>query len=196
MAAGLLKRGRYRSGMVYLYALRAEHIRRGHPWCSTFRQLYASYKRSLERGLGPARHAAVLPVEKLCDVSGKAVAAAAKRPYWPAAGVDAIVVACAWGCREVESGSVFLASVEIHESTESVPLWASWELPASKADPKALGKTRALACACPASTCPVCAMKRVVAVSRRSGRRPSGTARRGAWKARQALPCRPRPARS
>ena len=43
--------------------------------------------------------------------------------------------------------------------------WANWLLPVSKTDVRALGKNRALACACPAPGCPVWHMRRIVAVS-------------------------------
>ena len=164
LAAGLLKHGRYRSGMIYLYGLRAAHLK-DHPWPSSFRALYSSCKRSLERGLGPAKHAGALAVEKMCDAMQADALKQAATFHWPAAGIDALVVACAWGCREVESSTAFLKSVKVHQPTKSVGRWASWELPVSKADPKALGKHRALACASPAPTCPACAMHRVTVAS-------------------------------
>ena len=150
--------------MIYLYGLRAAHLK-DHPWPSSFRALYSSCKRSLERGLGPAKHAGALAVEKMCDAMQADALKQAATVLWPAAGIDALVVACAWGCREVETSTTFLKSVKVHQPTKSVGRWASWELPVSKADPKALGKHRALACACPAPTCPACAMHRVTLAS-------------------------------
>eukprot|EP00959_Pyramimonas_sp_CCMP1952_P144876 3032643-Pyramimonas_sp.AAC.1 len=104
-------------------------------------QIFGDAERAILRGLGPAKRAEPLPLEQYVSDDFKANVAVAARPEWPAAGVDAAVVACAWLLREVESSSAFLRSVELFEAEgeEDGPCgWATWHLPASKADPAAL----------------------------------------------------------
>ena len=79
------------------------------------------------------------------------------------------MVAASWATREIESGAALLSSVSFSPAvaSEGPCGFAHWDLPASKADVEALGKTRTLPCSCPDSDCPVLAMKKVVEASQR-----------------------------
>ena len=61
LAAGLLKRGRYRSGPMFLSALRREHVELLHPWSHQLSLAQSDLARALKRGLGPNRQADALP---------------------------------------------------------------------------------------------------------------------------------------
>ena len=66
----------------------------------------------------------------------------------------------------MESGAAFLDSVSFNPPSKHAPHGsATWNLPATKSDPMALGKTRTLCCSCPAKGCAVCALRRVYNIS-------------------------------
>ena len=174
LAAALLVKGRYRSGLLYLHALKRQHLRRGGQWTELHQLVLRDAKRVLSRGIGPPRQAAPLALELFVADEWEDSVAKAARWYWPAAGVDAVIVTCAWLTREIEASSAFLDSVTLHPPSrdEDGPCgWAEWLLPVSKADVMALGKTRSLSCACPSRLCPVRAMRQVLDAADRARQR-------------------------
>ena len=162
LAAALLRKGGYRSALNYLSAARKQHVRKGHKWTDQLQLMWMDCKRALLRGRGPDKQAQCLPLDVLAELPADLLEAASK-PYWPAAGLSAAVVACAWLTREIESSSTYLDSTWISERKDDEgPCGVGyWDLPASKADFKALGKVRCLACSCPCTLCPVKALRRV-----------------------------------
>ena len=138
------------------------HIKAGAPWTSQHALAMTDARQACERGMGPADQVAPLPLEQVCKLSD-AKLRGIRRMTWPAAGLDAAIVSCAWLLREIESSLALYKHVELFDPPAggSGCGWARWSLPATKGDPKALGVARSLACACPGSLCPVAAMRRV-----------------------------------
>ena len=64
-AAALLKHGKYRSGPHYMSALKRAHLEAGFAWPPQLALLQSDICRALRRGVGPARQAAVLPIDDL-----------------------------------------------------------------------------------------------------------------------------------
>ena len=127
VAAALLKKGKYRSASLYLEA--------GGAWADPHRLVVADGTRAFERGQGPAKQADPLPLE--------AIAAKGPPPfikeYWPAVGVDLLIVSCAWLLREIETAGVNLEDVTVNGQPGTggcgAGAWAQLHLPVSKTDP-------------------------------------------------------------
>ena len=162
----MLRTGGYRSSKIYLSAIKRMHITAGFVWSDLHVQTMADARRACERGLGPAEQADPLPIDDIVEVAKQELMGTI-RPTWPAVGLDAAVVSCAWLLREIESSLAVRRHVELFDPPEGEKgcSWVRWTLPASKTDPKAQGVKRSLACACPSSLCPVAAMRRVCKVS-------------------------------
>ena len=167
LGVALLMRGGYRFALNYLSAMKRGHLEREHEWTAALQLRLADCSRATRRGKGPDRQADVLPLDVLCRTPQSAVDAA-RSSSWPAAGLHAAIVAASWATREIESGVALLTSVSFSPAVkdEGPCGLAHWDLPASKADVEALGKTRTLPCSCPEADCPVRAMKCVVEASR------------------------------
>ena len=173
LAAALLRKGGYRSGHLYLSAIKKAHVVAGFDWSAQHAQALADANRALKRGLGPAKQAQPLPTASLASAEGVEKLAAAAKQRWPAAGVYAAIVSTAWLLREIESSTAAFWSVTVHSKVDESMGdcgWAEWYLPISKTDVMALGKKRALACACPSPCCPVKAMRHVKHASLRVAR--------------------------
>ena len=175
LAGALLKKGGYRSARSYLSTIKRLHIEAGHQWTDQHALAMSDARKACERGMGPADQADPLPLDDILahDVEALGELAAGK-DMWPAAGLDAAIISCAWLLREIESSLAMLSHVEIFDAKAGCTGcgWARWRLPASKTDPQALGVTRALGCSCVfglgvSRSCPVAAMRRVVAAGRK-----------------------------
>ena len=101
--------------------------------------MYKDASRALSRGLGPAQQAGEFALEALLLPENSLKIERADKPWWLAAGVDAIHVSCAWLLREVESGAAFLDAVSFEPHSSGPCGIAAWNLPASKTDFMALG---------------------------------------------------------
>ena len=180
LAGALLNKGEYKSSRQYLSAIKRLHIKAGHQWSEQHALASLDARRACERGMGPDEQADPLPIEDIIDIEEGAVRAAIKST-WPAVGLDAVVVSCAWLLREIESSVARCCHVELFEAPQGSTGcgWARWTLPSSKTDQKALGVKRSLACACPSRLCPVAAMRRVVLVSRTMSRAKNRSERLG-----------------
>ena len=178
LAAALLRKGGYRSGHLYLSAIKKAHTLAGHKWTEQHVQALADANRAIKRGLGPSQQAQPLPIRALTRAEAAAPLLEAAKVYWPTAGVHAMVVSSAWLLREIESSTAAYCSVVVHPSSEENVCscgWVEWHLPSSKTDAMALGKTRTLACACPSTCCPVKSMRHVKRASLRAARDALGT---------------------
>ena len=164
IAAALLKKGRYRAGGAYLTAIKRFYIRHGGRWSEELALVVSDVSRSLTRGQGPPRQADPLPLEQISKLDPGSIRRLCKT-YWPAAGVDVAIVACAWMMREIETAAAAVADITVHSDGTGGCGWAEWLLPASKTDTKAHGTVRSLACACPSPLCPVGALRRVHGVA-------------------------------
>ena len=163
LAAALLRAGGYRSAMGYLSTIRRHHVRAGHCWTDRLQVYWKDVKRAVIRDIGPPLQADPFPVDLLVQGQNLNRLEVHRGQEWPAAGVDAIIVQCAWLLREVEASNAVLEDVTLHAAENRGPCgWARWHLPRSKTDMQALGVYRSLSCACPSLLCPVSAMCRVV----------------------------------
>ena len=152
----LLRAGGYRSAASYLSAVKMEHIRRGGCWTAQMAKEMADGARSCSRGQGPDKQSAEVDLDemaKLAPVTSK------YSVYWPAVGKDAFLVMGLWLLREMEGTTAKLGDVVLKEGRGCGT--ASWTLPFSKTDVKALGCTRTHGCSCPDPACPTAAMRRV-----------------------------------
>ena len=158
LAAGLLKRGCYRSGELYLSAIKRWHVGLGHGWTAQMALAFQDAVRSLRRGRGPARQADPIDLDAAVRVNTMAVHAMGCKVGAP---VPAVMVASWWMLRELEASTATLGQV----SFEGGPGCGSGKLnlPISKADIAALGKKwRSYCCACPSRVCPVLHLKKAV----------------------------------
>ena len=156
----LLHAGGYRSAASYLSAVKMEHIRRGGSWTVQMAKEVADGTRSCTRGQGPDKQSAEVNLDDMATLSddkGKFSA------YWPAVGKDAFLVMGLWLLREIEGTTARLGDVVLRDGRGCGT--ASWALPFSKMDVRALGCTRTHGCSCPDPSCPTAAMRRVVKVA-------------------------------
>lgn len=152
LAAGLLRKGGYRSAELYLGTFKNMHIRLGHPWNEQLVLELQECTRAVRRGIGPARQADALPLDAIGGIEGQDEAK------------DIAIVASWWMLREIE-----LSAATVNQLTFEDPVEgdadkcgrAIFNLPVSKSDHKALGKLRTHNCACPSRLCPVAAAQRL-----------------------------------
>jgi len=139
LIAAALKAGGYRSGDGYLSALARAHRRAGHAWGPELQVARAEVRRSLERGLGPAKRARTVPLEDAVGVKE------------PAAGVaqedsDFLIVGTAWLLRGAEAAALLGEQV----SVSAGGTLASITLGATKTNPAGRDCKRTLRCSCTA----------------------------------------------
>ena len=148
--SAMAKRGGYRSWPNYLYRTKAEHIRSGHPWSAQLNQALTEAKRSVGRGLGPARQSAPLDVLALSKLDMDESPLVPKGPWGPK---TMAIVSSLFMLREIEASLAKIVHVTIDETFSKVSIL----LPASKTDPKALSVTRTWSCVCRVAPnlCPV-----------------------------------------
>ena len=159
LAAALLKHGNYRTADQYLSALKRAHLERKDIWDQTLALEYTDCMRAVRRGLGPARQADPLPLERIAELGPEDFSPA---PGWPAAPQASTLVASWWCLREVELNTARLAQATFDCGARTATL----HLPVDKVDYRALGKFRTLACTCPSRTCPVCALVSLSGIAR------------------------------
>ena len=140
LGAGLLRRAGYRSAMAYVdQAYLTFQEQGGQPTAQLSRSV-ARARRACERGIGPPKHSAALPLERLSELS------AAEDPWskmGPSHPRRTLLLGCWWLTREIELGNATIDDIHVVSPTE-----VRWNLPASKADPRALGAARSHSCAC------------------------------------------------
>ena len=139
--AAALKWRKYRSAELYLYTARAFAERRGAFVSRAAHRAVSDMVRSCRRGLGPAKRCEGLVMESLPSLPGAYAAWAAGGPWRPRA---AITLGAWWMLREIEFSNAELRSVAFNTKQRSVTL----ALPASKADPSALGTAVTHGCCC------------------------------------------------
>eukprot|EP00971_Amphidinium_carterae_P057387 1134675-Amphidinium_carterae.1 len=66
--AAALKNAGFRSVAVYIGMLKDMHVAKGHAWTDELTRAARLARRSAERGIGPARQSAPLPLQLLADV--------------------------------------------------------------------------------------------------------------------------------
>ena len=135
----------YRTTVDIAEQARAEFIARGGEWTGMLDRAFKCAKRGALRGLGPVRHTAAFPWERLKELSNTERPRCADGPMWPRR-LD--VIACAWLLREIEAGNAALGDVRVEPGGVVI-----FTLPASKSDPAALGVARTHRCACGKRNC-------------------------------------------
>lgn len=171
LGASILRAAGYRSAMLTVYQAVSEFVDCGGVKTPAMQQALARARRSCERGLGPPKHCAAFPLGRageLGDMPSEAV-----DPTGPCHPARACIVGAWWLVREIELGNATVADVTFEGSL------ARWNLPVSKADPQALGASRAHECACrsepgapqllPSNLCPACLLRDQVAFARTRG---------------------------
>ena len=136
-----LKWRKYRTAHLYLYMARATAEREGAEISRATQRAMTDVIRSCKRGLGPAKRCEGLVLEILPTLPGSSKAWSSGGPWRPRA---ALILGSWWMLREIEFAGAELRSVTFNTVQKS----ASWTLPASKADPTALGETVTHGCCC------------------------------------------------
>ncbi|CAE7849420.1 unnamed protein product [Symbiodinium microadriaticum] len=154
---GAMKEAGYRSAMQYLDLAKQEHIQRGHPWTAQHVLAYKVCARSCRRGLGPAKQASALPLDKLATLDQ----ASCSVSLGPVPAVTSTIVASWWLLREIEASRARVRHVTLDFGTKT----AAWLLPSSKTDVMALGAVRKHSCSCtvlPPALCPFHALASLI----------------------------------
>ena len=149
-----LKAGHYRSAQAYLTLYRGHAERSGYAISGPLQRAFRDANRSCVRGLGGPVRARALPLDRLSSLPGGPQPWCEGGPIHPR---NAIVAGAWFLTREVELSTARAAMVEIVALPNSTPK-VTWHLPASKADPEALGTSRTHGCSCEGAVsrgCPV-----------------------------------------
>ena len=136
-----LKWAKYRTVNLYLYMARATAEGRGAEISRVTQRAMTDVIRSCKQGLGQAKSCEGLVLEIFPTLPGGSKAWSSGGPWRPRA---ALILGSWWVLREVEFAGAELRSVTFNTVQKS----ASWTLPASKADPTALGETVSHGCCC------------------------------------------------
>ena len=133
LLAAALKAGMYSSAVTYLKILKQLHTQAGHPWTADLEETRIECSRTLGRGIGPAKRAAVVRLEAL---PGR----------WEQAGtaIDVAVVGAIWLLRGAEVGAILVEHAEVAQDEKSACLW----LGPTKTNPSGKECQRILRCAC------------------------------------------------
>ena len=144
-----LKWRKYRTADIYLYLARATAEREGATIDAATRRAVTDVIRSCKRGRGPAKRCEGLVLEILPSLPATPKAWADGGPWRPR---NALIIGSWWMLREIEFSGAELRSVTFNTVLKS----ASLTLPASKADPTALGETVSHGCLCRDGSNPLC----------------------------------------
>ena len=166
----------YRTTVAIAETAKAEFLAMDGQWTGALDRAFRNAKRAAQRGLGPSRHTAPFPWERLEELEDTTAPRGRGGPLWPRR-VD--TVACWWLLREIEAGNATVNDVRIEDGCKAV-----FTLPASKSDPAALGVTRTHRCACGRrsgdpgvmnhAVCPACQLiEQVAEVRKRFGPDPA-----------------------
>ena len=136
-----LKWRKYRSADLYLYMARVSAERQGAVISRAAHRAVTDMIRSCRRGLGPSRRCEGLIMENLPSLPAAPVAWTPGGPWRPRA---AITLGSWYMLREMEFSNAEMRSVTLNMVGATVTL----SLPASKADPTALGATVTHGCCC------------------------------------------------
>ena len=136
------KRGGYRSISNSLAVMKDEHIALGYPWTDQLSRCAKHIDRSVTRGIGPGKQCVSIDLFKIPDLDLGGQALVANGPIGPA---NLAVASSFFMLREIEASLALWRSVEIDYEQKLI----TWNLPATKTDPRALGKSRSWGCVCP-----------------------------------------------
>ncbi|CAK0883768.1 unnamed protein product, partial [Prorocentrum cordatum] len=153
-----LKAGGYRSAALYLSLAKKMHVQADLDFPPALGQALAEARRSCERGLGPDRKVEGIAMESLAQLLTDVTPLVAGGPANPRL---ALLAGAWWLTREIELSAAPAHMVTFHAGTDG-RLAATWLLPASKTDARALGVARTHGCCCGAgvfgNACPAHAL--------------------------------------
>ena len=138
--AGALKAAGYRSSLSYLLLWKQEHAK-SYPWTPELPEDFKQVRRSILRGLGPGKRAAVYLPEELISRRSCTRAVVDGGPICP--GIAAIGAAW-WLLRGLEAASITGRQLLLDRDRKIVALG----LACSKSDPVGRGATRKFRCTC------------------------------------------------
>jgi hypothetical protein len=147
--AALFKAGDYRSFANYLSALKAQHIEHGFVWDQLLEATGRWTTRSVLRGIGPARQSAPFKLHRLLQLDDSEPPLCAGGPCYP---LRSTLLSVIFLLREIEMSCAKFGDWTFDHGLLEV----SWNLTASKSDPRALGTLRTWGCLCstPSLPCP------------------------------------------
>ena len=157
LAGALLKQGKYKSASQYLYSIKKEHLRRGHAWPEQLSAQLNDLRRSCARGLGGPRQADAFCLE----------AHTRNDPFlFPALphAAEAIIVGTRWLLREIELAALQAKDVTVQAGRGCGR--ATIMIGPDKVNTKGKKCPRSLDCNCLDSTCPVAAVKVLLAAAK------------------------------
>ena len=138
--ASLFKVGQYKSYCNYLQAVKEIHLR-DHEWSTRLAKAAKDSIRSVSRGLGPAKQAAAFDLNKVFTLPDTVEPLVL---HGPILAINMTIIGSFFILREIEISLALARSVTVDYTTQRI----CWNLPASKTDPKGLGKTRSWGCTC------------------------------------------------
>ena len=114
--------------------------KRNGAWPRELRAAFIDARRAALRGIGPVRHTAPFPFERVLELRDQVQARLEGGPLCPRR-VD--VIACSWLLREREAAIATVGDVRVENGHTVV-----FPLPVPKTDPSAIGVSRSHKCAC------------------------------------------------
>jgi len=114
--------------------------KRNGEWSGELRAAFIDARQAAPRGIGPVRHTAPFPFERVLELRNQVQARLEGGPLCPRR-VD--IIACSWLLREIEAANATVGDIRVENGHTVVFL-----LPASKTDPSAIGVSRSHKCAC------------------------------------------------
>ena len=136
-----LKWRKYRTASDYIYLSRATAERQGAHTSASANRTLKDVIRSCKRGVGPSNHCEGLIFESLPDLPADLHAWADGGPWRPR---STLILGSWWMLREIEFSNAEARSVTVNSKLRRI----NWTLPASKADPSALGESITHGCCC------------------------------------------------
>ena len=143
----LFKAGKYRGISNSMGVAKSLHLELGHTWTEALALTAKRIERSVTRGIGPASQCKSLALPDVIALDLPDSPLVGGGPVGPSC---LVVAGSFFMLREIEASLALWKSVTI----KTAKLTVTWVLPASKSDPKALGKTRTWGCTCTATDLP------------------------------------------
>lgn len=136
-----MKFANYRSFDNYASRAKRAHIEAGGVWTQDLELEVKDASRSVNRGIGPPRQSAPLPMDKLIRVGSDTAVHCDHGPIDP---VRAITIMCHFVVREIEAAFALAKHWKFDHEAKTI----TWHLPVSKTDPTAVGCFRSWGCIC------------------------------------------------
>ena len=161
LGAAVLRAAGYRSAMSYVDQAIVEFKEHGGTVSQELARAVHRARKACSRGLGRPRHTSAFPVDRIHELPEGPAPWVEGGPVFPR---RCILIGCWWLLREIEFANALAEDASLTHSAE-----ARLNLPASKADTRALGAARCHQCACgtapgatramPRAACPRCELE-------------------------------------